>query len=115
MSSIDELFHQAHLKMLRAERCREVAEMLDRRGQSLVERHEPVVDLHRVEVWRGRAASASRTRLRHVIGRALYSLQSDLATISRALRSEAASLEQQAATLRRQAQQAETSAAAHGR
>ncbi len=59
--------------------------------------------LHHEEVWRGRAATASRTRLRHVIGAALYSLGLDLATTSRGLRSEAFELEQEAAALRRRA------------
>ncbi len=59
--------------------------------------------LHHEEVWRGRAATASRTKLRHVIGSALYSLGLDLATAIRALRSEASSLEQEATDLRRRA------------
>ncbi len=70
--------------MLRADRCREVADMLDHRGQALIQRHEPVIDLHRVEV----------------------------AIISQALRSEAAQLEQQASALRRQAYQIEAAEAA---
>lgn len=89
--------------MLRAERCRSVADVLDRRRAALTERHEPVVALHHAEVWRGRAATASRTRLHRVIGAALYSLGFDLATTSRALRSEASRLEQEAAALRRRA------------
>jgi len=112
MSNSNWLFRQSHLKMLRADRCREVADMLDHRGQALIQRHEPVIDLHRVEVWRGRAASASRSQLRHVIGTALYSLKGDLAIISQALRSEAAQLEQQASALRRQAYQIEAAEAA---
>lgn len=103
MWSSDRLFQQATLKMLRAERCRSVADVLDRRRVALTDRHEPVVALHHAEVWRGRAATASRTRLRHVIGAALYCLGFDLATTSRALRSEASRLEQEAAALRRQA------------
>lgn len=103
MSISDQLFHQAALKMLRAERCRSVADVLDRRRAALTDRHEPVVALHHAEVWRGRAATASRTRLRRVIGAALYSLGFDLATTSRALRSEASKLEQEAAALRRRA------------
>ena len=74
--------------------------------------------LHHVEVWRGRAASASRTRLRHVIGAALYSLGFDLATASRALHSEASRLEQEAAALRSRARalaEAEARAAAMAR
>ncbi|MCE2512780.1 MAG: hypothetical protein J4F50_09565 [Acidimicrobiia bacterium] len=77
--------------------------MLDRRQDALTGRHEPVVALHHAEVWRGRAATASRTRLRRVIGAALYSLGFDLATTSRELRSEASRLEQEAAALRRRA------------
>ena len=103
MSISDQLFHQATLKMLRAERCRSVADVLDRRRAALTDRHEPVVALHHAEVWRGRAATASRTRLRRVIGAALYSLGFDLATTSRTLRSEASKLEQEAAALRRRA------------
>ena len=103
MWSSDQLFQQATLKMLRAERCRSVADVLDRRRIALTDRHEPVVALHHAEVWRGRAATASRTRLRHVIGAALYCLGFDLATTSRALRSEASRLEQEATALRRQA------------
>ena len=103
MSSSSGLFQQATLKMLRAERCRSVAGLLDRRRAALTDRHEPVVALHHAEVWRGRAATASRTRLRHVIGAALYSLGFDLATTSRALRSEASRLEHEAAALRRRA------------
>ena len=103
MSISDQLFQQATLNMLRAERCRSVADVLDRRRAALTDRHEPVVALHHAEVWRGRAATASRTRLRHVIGAALYSLGFDLATTSRALRSEASRLEQEAAALRRRA------------
>ena len=52
----------------------------------------------------GRAASASRAKLRRVIGAALYSLGLDLATTSRALRGEASRLEQEAAALQRQGQ-----------
>ena len=77
-----------------------------------------MVALHHAEVWRGRAATASRTRLRHVIGAALYSLSFDLATASRALHSEASELEQEAAALRRRARalaEAEARAAALAR
>lgn len=103
MSVSQQLFQQATLKALRADRCRSVADVLDRRRAALTNRHEPVVALHHAEVWRGRAATASRTRLRHVIGAALYSLGFDLATTSGALRSEASRLEQEAAALRRRA------------
>ena len=103
MSSSDQLFQQATLKMLRAERCRSIADVLDRRRAALTDRHEPVVALHHAEVWRGRAATVSRARLRQVIGAALYSLGFDLATTSQALRSEASRLEQEAAELRRRA------------
>ncbi len=103
MSISDQLFRQATLKMLRAERCHSVATVLDRRRGALTERHRPVSALHHAEVWRGRAATASRTRLHRVIGAALYSLGFDLATASRALRSEASRLEQEAAALQRRA------------
>lgn len=103
MSSSAQLFQEATLKMLRAERCRKVAEVIDRRAAALAERHRPVIVLHHEEVWRGRAATASRTRLHDVIGASLYSLSGGLAAISRALRSEAAELEQEAAALRRRA------------
>ena len=62
----------------------------------------------------GRAASASRAKLQRVIGAALYSLGLDLATASRALRSEAGRLEQEAVALRsrgRAAAEAEARAA----
>ena len=103
MSISQQLFQQATLKALRADRCRSVADVLDRRRAALTGRHEPVAALHHAEIWRGRAATASRTRLRHVIGAALYSLGFDLATTSQALRSEASRLEQEAAALRRRA------------
>lgn len=103
MSTSQQLFQQATLKALRADRCRSVADVLDRRRAALTGRHEPVAALHHAEIWRGRAATASRTRLRHVIGAALYSLGFDLATTSQALRSEASRLEQEAAALRRRA------------
>lgn len=93
----------ATLNVLRAERCRSVADVLDLRRAALTERHQPVADLHHEEVWRGRAATASRTRLRRFIGSALYSLGLDLATVSLALRSEASRLEQEADVLRRRA------------
>ena len=80
-----------------------MADVLDRRAAVLAERHRPVTVLHHEEVWRGRAATASRTRLRHVIGAALYSLGVDLATASRGLRGEASELLQEAAALRRRA------------
>ena len=80
-----------------------MADVLDRRAAVLAERHQPVAALHHEEVWRGRAATASRTRLRLVIGAALYSLGADLAAASRGLRSEASELEQEAAALRRRA------------
>ena len=101
--------------MLRAERCCSVADVLDCRRSALTERHQPVAALHHEDVWRGRAATASRTRLRHFIGAALYSLGLDLATASRALRSEASRLEQEAASLRQRARalaEAEARAAA---
>ena len=103
MSSSSQLFHEATLKALRAERCRAVAEVLDRRRVVLAERHRPVAALHHEEVWRGRAATASRHKVRRVIGAALYSLSLDLATASRALRAEASRLEQEAARLRARA------------
>lgn len=103
MSSSSQLFHEAALKALRAERCSSVAEVLDRRRVVLAERHRPVASLHHEEVWRGRAATASRHKLRRVIGAALYSLALDLATTSRALRDEASRLEQEAAGMRARA------------
>lgn len=111
MPSSYQLFQPAILKALRADRCRAVADVLDRRRAVLTDRHEPVVALHHAEVWRGRAATASRTRLRHVIGAALYSLGSDLATTSRALRGEASRLEQEAAALRRRARERSSASA----
>jgi len=80
-----------------------VAEVLDRRRVVLAARHRPVAALHPEEVWMGRAATASRQKLRRVIGAALYSLALDLATASRALRDEATRLEQEAARLRARA------------
>ena len=80
-----------------------MADVLDRRRVVLAERHRPVTALHHEEVWRGRAATASRNKLRRVIGAALYSLALDLATASRALRGEAARLEEEAAGLRARA------------
>lgn len=85
---------------MQAERCRSVADTIDRRRAAMIERHQPVVALHREDVWMGRAASASRANLLRVIGAALYSLGLDLATASGALRSEAGRLEQEAAALR---------------
>lgn len=98
-----QLFQRATLKMLQAERCRSVAEVLDRRRAVLIDRHRPVAALHHEEVWRGRAATVSRTKLRRVIGVALYSLGFDLATASVALRNEASKLEGEAASLRSRA------------
>lgn len=103
MSSSTQLFQEAAAKALRAERCRTVAEKLDRRRAVLAERHRPVEALHHEEVWRGRAATASRHKLCRVIGAALYSLALDLATAGRALRDEAFRLEQEAAGLRARA------------
>ena len=103
MSASTQLFQEAAVKVLRAERCCSVAEVLDRRRVVLAERHQPVAALHREEVWRGRAATASRHKLCRVIGAALYSLALDLATASRALRGEAFRLEQEAAGLRAKA------------
>ena len=91
---------------MQAERCRSVADTLDLRRAAVIERHRPVVALHRDEVWMGQAASASRAKLQRVIGAALYSLGLDLATTSRALRLEAGSLEQEAAMLRTRGQAA---------
>ncbi|MYG98682.1 MAG: hypothetical protein F4144_04355 [Acidimicrobiaceae bacterium] len=85
---------------MQAERCRSVADTIDRRQAAMIERHQPVVALHREDVWMGRAASASRAKLLRVIDAALYSLGLDLATASRALRSEAGRLEHEAAALR---------------
>ena len=95
---------QATAKIMQAERCRSVADTIDLRRAAVTERHRPVMTLHREEIWRGRAASASRARLQRVIGAALYSLALDLATTSRALRGEASRLEREAAALRRQGQ-----------
>ena len=99
----------------RAARCRSVADTLDVRRAVVVERHRPVAALHLEEVWRGRAATASRATLQRVIGAALYSLGADLASASGALRSEATSLEHEAAALRTRARiaaEAEARAAA---
>ena len=101
--SSSQLSGAATLKLVRADRCRSVADVLDRRRAAVTERHEPVVALHREEVWRGRAATASRARIRRVIGAALYSVGLDLAATSGALRNEASRLEQEAAALQRQA------------
>lgn len=103
MSASAQLFQRAAQDVLRAERCRSVADVLDRRRAALIERHQPVAALHREEVWQGRAATASRSRLRHVIGAALYSLGVDLATACQALRDEGSRLEQEAVALRRRA------------
>ena len=86
---------------MQAERCRSVAETIDLRRAAVIDRHQPVLALHLEEIWMGRAARASRAKLQHVIGAALYSLGRDLAITSRALRGEAGSLEQEAAALRR--------------
>ena len=88
---------------MRAERCRSVAAELDSRRAALTERHQPVLALHNEEVWKGRAASASRQKLRRVIGMGLYCLGVDLAATSRALQGRAADLDREAAALRRQA------------
>ena len=98
---------------MRAERCRSVASQLDSRRAAMTERHQPVVALHNEDVWKGRAASASRQKLRRVIGMGLYYLGIDLAATSRALQGQAAELDREAAALRRQAQiQAEAEARA---
>ena len=102
MSMSAYLFGQATAKIVQAERCRSVADTIDLRRAAVTERHRPVAALHREEVWMGRAASASRAKLHRVIGAALYSLGLELATASRALRSEAGRLEQEAAVLRSQ-------------
>lgn len=94
------LYGQATARIMQAERCRSVADTIDRRQAAMIERHQPVVALHREDVWMGRAASASRAKLLRVIDAALYSLGLDLATASRALRSEAGRLEHEAAALR---------------
>ena len=81
----------------------------------MAERHRPVVALHTDSVWKGRAASARRQKLRRVIGAGLYYLGHDLATTSRALHGQAAELDLEAAALRRQARalaEAESRAAA---
>ncbi len=99
---------------IRAGKCRQVAEILEARRAALVERHRPVSELHSEDVWRGRAALASRMRLRRVIGVGLYYLGVDLASTCRALRGEAESLEREASDLRTQAHaaaQAEAAAA----
>ena len=98
-----QLSSAATLRLVRADRCRSVADVIDHRRVAVTERHEPVVALHCEEVWRGRAATASRTRMRRVIGAALYSVGLDLAATSSALRGEASRLEQEAAALQRQA------------
>ena len=81
----------------------------------MTERHQPVVALHNEDVWKGRAASASRQKLRRVIGVGLYYLGIDLASTSHALQGQAADLDREAAALRRHAQaiaEAEARAAA---
>ena len=103
MSTSTFLYAQAVGKSARAERCRAVAGILDARRAALVERHRPVAALHREEVWRGRAASASRMKLRRVIGAGLYSLGTDLASTVRALRGQAETLDWEAFALRRRA------------
>ncbi len=69
----------------------------------LSERHQPVVALHQEQVWRGRAATFSRVKLRRLIASSLYSLGLDLASTGAALRSEADRLTGEAADLRRRA------------
>ena len=59
--------------------------------------------LHNEQVWRGRAAEASRERLRRVIARSVHFLESDLAAVSRSLRVEGERLDELAAAWRREA------------
>lgn len=92
---------------MRAERCRSVAAALDSRRTALTGRHQPVVALHNEDVWKGRAASASRHKLRRVIGMGLYYLGVDLAATSHALQGQAAELDREASALRLQAQAAD--------
>ena len=102
MSHSSYLFGQAAVKAMTAQRCRQVAHELDTRRAALTERHQPVVALHNEDVWKGRAALASRQKLRRVIGAGLYYLGIDLATTSRALHGQAVDLDLEAAALRRQ-------------
>lgn len=102
--------HATALEM-RAERCRTVAESLDRRRIALIERHRPVMELHRETVWDGRAATVSRERLQRVTDVSLRALAVDLAATSRALLGEAAELTREAAAMRHRAHAAETAAA----
>lgn len=99
----------------RAERCRAVARTLETRRAVLTERHRPVVELHREEIWKGRAASVSRQHLQRVTGLSLYYLGVDLAATIRALLDEAASLSMEAAVLRNRAGTAEAEASSVAR
>ena len=95
----------------RAERCRAVAEVLEVRRAALIERHRPVMELHRETVWKGRAATASRERLMRATGVSLQMLVGDIAATRRALHGEAANLTREAVAMRRRALAAESAAA----
>ena len=94
------------------ERCRAVAHALDVRRAALTERCQPVLELHNEAVWQGRAATASRERLRRTAGSSLHFLSLDIAATSRALLEEASMLAREAAVLRRRARSAEAAASA---
>lgn len=102
-----QLYGAATALDVRAERCRGVARVLEARRAVLIGRHEPVIQLHSEAVWMGRAASASRERLRRVMGVSLYLLGQDLAAVTRALLAEADTLNTEAGAVRRRARAAE--------
>lgn len=98
------LCEQGDAAAVRAERCRVTADAIDARRRRLRERCEPVLALHTEQVWRGRAAEASRERLRRMSGQSLHFLESDLAGISASLHAEAERLDGLAASWRYEAQ-----------
>lgn len=101
------LLEAARERSLRAGECLRVAGSLEVRRTLLATRTEAVVGLHTDDVWRGRAAAASRDTLINRVVHPLDYLGLDLAAIVRLLRSQAELLEQEAHGLRRAAEEAE--------
>ena len=98
-------------RAVRAERCQEVADLLDTRRRLMTERHQPAVRLHTERVWTGQAAAASRETLRNQVVTRLYDCALDVAAVSSRLRARGTSLAREAYELSRRAHEAEAALA----
>jgi len=92
-----------------ADRCRVLADDIDRRRRLLIDRVEPVIIQHRPDVWDSNAADRSRELLSRHGATDLWFLSTDLAEVVYRLRGESEALAGRSARLVAAAEELEAS------